>query len=330
MIRIYASLGNGTFDLDHDLEKLPATIKQKGALVWVLLDRPSADEIHRIGKIFGFHPLALEDCINVIELPKIDEFHDHAYIITHGLKINDQGEVEKVELDAFIGPNFLVTSNSSGSRSVALVKEKVERQPEQLARGMDFLYHSILDAQVDNYMPLVDFFDQEVDRLEETILEEGGGGGRDTLAEILRLRRQVVAIRRSIGPQRDVIGRLARHDLPFVTDKCSIYFRDVYDHVVRVHEMLEGIRDVVNGLMDSYRSIISQRLNEVMQKLTLISTIFLPMTFVASIYGMNFNPDVSKLNMPELNWFLGYPFALGIMTCVGLGFYLYFRAQKWV
>lgn len=323
MIRIYGSFTGGRHDLSISIDLLPALLKEPGGLFWVVLEKPAPEEVERVAKIFHFHPLAVEDCLHHVELPKIDEFEDHAFIITHGLKITDEGEgeVEKVELDCFIGKNFLVTSNLVPSRSIAATREKVERNPELMARGMDFLLHAILDLQVDNYMPLIDGFDREIDRLEEEVLEHPREA---LLGEILRLRRHVVNMRRSIGPQRDVIGRLARHDLDFVTPKCSIYFRDVYDHVVRVHEMLEGIRDVIGALTESYRSMISQRLNAVMHRLTTISTIFLPMTFVASIFGMNFE------HMPETHWRYGYPYALALMGAIALGFYGYFRAKRWL
>jgi magnesium transporter len=321
MIRIYGSFAGARHDLNISVDLLPALLKEPGAILWIVLDHPTHDEVEKIAKIFHFHPLSVEDCMAFVELPKIDEFEDHAFIITHGLKINEDGDVEKVELDCFIGKNWLVTAHLVPSRSVTATREKVERQPELLSRGADFLLHSVLDLQVDNYMPLIDNFDREIDRLEEEVLEHPR---QELLGEILNLRRQVAKVRRSIGPQRDVIGRLARHDLDFISPKASIYFRDIYDHVVRVHEMLEGIRDVIGGLTESYRGMISQRLNEVMQKLTTISTLFLPMTFIASIYGMNFH------HMPELDRPWGYPLALGVMAMVGGGFFIYFKSKRWV
>lgn len=321
MIRIFGAFAGGKYDTKIRLDDLARCLEQPGTTVWVDLDSPTTDEVDAVARILNFHPLAVEDCVHYVELPKIDEFEDHAFIVTHGLRLNDKGEVEKVELDCFLGRNFLVTSHLDPSRSVSSLRDRVERGPELLSRGADFLLHSILDVQVDNYMPLIDRFDGEVDRLEDEILERPR---HDLLGEILQLRRQVVAIRRSLGPQREVLGRLARHDLPFVSPRCSIYFRDIYDHVVRVHEMLEGVRDLIGALMESYRSQISQRLNEAMHRLTTVSTIFLPMTFVASIYGMNFH------HMPELDWRYGYPVALAIMAAIGVGFYSFFRMKRWI
>jgi len=321
MIRIYGAFAGGKSDVAIGLDDLARRIEQPGAVIWVVLDRPTTDEVDAVAAILHFHPLAVEDCIHYVELPKIDEFEDHAFIITHGLRLNDEGEVEKVELDCFLGRNFLVTSHLDPSRSVSALREKVERNPELLSRGADFILHALLDAQVDNYMPLIDRFDADVDRLEDEILERPRA---ELLGEILALRRQVISVRRSLGPQREVLGRLARHDLAFVSPRCSIYFRDVYDHVVRVHEMLEGVRDMVGALMESYRSTISQKLNEVIHRLTTISTIFLPMTFVASIFGMNFH------HMPELAWAYGYPYALTLMFGIGTGFFFFFRAKRWI
>jgi magnesium transporter len=321
-IHIYGSFGGGNkTDLRIDLALVRPLLREEGTVIWIDLEFPTDEEIERVGKVMGFHPLAIEDATKYVELPKIDEFEDHAFLVTHGMRITDEGEVEKVEIDCFIGKNYLVTSHQRESRSLAAVREHVRRAPELLARGPDFLLHEVLDRQVDNYLPLLDGFDIELDRLEEEVLERFRP---DILQDILKLRRQVIALRRSIGPQRDVIGRLARHDLPYISTKATIYFRDVYDHVVRTHEMLEGYRDLVAAVMESHRSMAAQRLNEVMQRLTAISTVFLPITFIAGVFGMNFR------HMPELEWRWGYPAALGFMFAVGVGMYVFFRRKNWV
>ncbi len=321
-IHVYGSFEQGRkFDPSIDLALVPPLLREPGSVLWIDLELPSDEEIERVGKTLGFHSLAIEDAIRYLELPKIDEFDDHAFIVTHGMRFDEDGELQKIEIDCFLGKNFLVTSHQRESRSIAAVREHVRRAPEVLARGADFLLYEILDRQVDNYLPILDEFDAELDRLEDQILERFRPA---LIEEILRLRRQVIALRRSIGPQREVLGRLARHDLPYVSPKASIYFRDIYDHVVRVHEMLEGYRDLVAAVMESHRSMAAQRLNEVMQKLTAISTVFLPMTFVASIFGMNFK------HMPELEWRFGYPYAIGLMLAVALLMYWTFRRKRWV
>lgn len=319
-IHVYGAFAGGKTDLSIDLELVKPLLERPGAVIWIDLELPTNDEIKRVGKLMGFHPLAIEDAVAYVELPKLDEYEDHAFIITHGIRLVN-GDVEKIEIDAFIGRNFLVTSHQRESRSLRAVREHIRRAPEVLARGADFLLHEVLDRQVDHYVAVLDTFDAELDRLEDEVLEHP----RPALfEEILALRRQVIAFRRSIGPQRDVIGRLARHDVPWISAKASIYFRDVYDHVVRVHEMLEGYRDLVSAVMESYRSMAAQRLNEIMQRLTTISTVFLPMTVVTGIFGMNF------VHMPELQWRFGYPYALALTAGVGFGVYLYFKYKKWV
>ena len=320
-IHVYGALEGGKTDLEVDLGRVKELLGRPETVIWVDLELPTNEEIERVGQLFGFHPLAIEDAIAYVELPKIDEFEDHAFLITHGMRLTPDGQVEKVEIDVFIGKNFLVTSHQRESRSIAAVREHMRRAPETLARGADFLLHEILDRQVDHYISLLDCFDEELDRLEDEVLTHPR---QELLEQILLLRRHVIAFRRSIGPQRDVIGRLARHDLPYISPKASIYFRDIYDHVVRVHEMLEGYRDLVAGVMESYRSMVAQRLNEVMSRLTTISTIFLPMGVVAGVFGMNFQ------NMPELHWRYGYPYALVLMFGVAIAMYAYFRWKKWV
>ncbi len=308
--------GSISFDL------LPPLLKVEGAVFWIDLAEPGIEaDIERVAKLFGYHPLTVEDCVRYVELPKIDQFEDYAFIITHGVRLGDDGEVQKNELDCFLGRNYLVSYHEHPSRSVSALVEKVDRNPEVLARGSDFLFHELLDVQVDNYMPILDGIDRELDRIEDEILR---GRTESVLDELLTLRRTVLNLRRSIGPERDVVGRLARRDLPFVSERALVYFRDVYDHVARVHNMLETYRDVVAGVMDGYRSMVSQRLNEVMQRLTTLSLIFLPMTFVASVFGMNFHIPENTL------WVYGYPIAVAVMAMVGFGFYLYFRSRKWI
>jgi len=321
LIHIYGAFAGGRSDLQIQLDLVKPLLEVEGTTIWVDLEEPTDEEIERVGNYFGFHPLSIEDAIHYVELPKIDEFEDYVFIISHGMRFDEGGSLEKIELDSFIGRGYLVTSHQRPSRSVAAVREHVRRDPQILARGADFLLHEILDRQVDNLLPVLDGFDEEIDRIEELVFERPRPA---LLEDILALRRHVIALRRSIGPQRDVLGRLARRDLPFISVRASIYFRDVYDHVARVHQMLEEYRDITLGLLESYRSMGAQRLGEIMQRLTAISTVFLPITFIASIFGMNFDP------FPGLKWAFGYLAAFALMAVTAVGFYAYFKWRQWI
>ncbi|MBI1877935.1 MAG: magnesium/cobalt transporter CorA [Chloroflexi bacterium] len=230
--------------------------------------------------------------------------------------------MDTMELNCFVGSNYLVTSFRGQAMSpVQAIWERLERDKRPVERGPDFLCYTVLDQLVDEYMPLLDLMDEEVDRLEDEVLVRPR---RAVLERILSLKHSILTLRRIIAPQREVMNRLSRDDLPQIKDQHRIYYRDIYDHLVRIHDLSESIRDVVTGTLDTYLSATSNRLNEVMKALTIVSTIFLPLSFLAGVYGMNFD------NLPELHWHYSYFFVWGVFILIAGGMLWYFRRRGWI
>lgn len=325
MIRSIFCSKDGTCAIDLSPEQLAQILQEPGKLLWVSLEQPTQEEYHTILRdTFHFHPLAIEDCQNTgYQPPKVDDFEEYLFVIAHGVRANGTlDELETVELDLFLGRNYLVTSyNASEMPPVAAIRKRMERDERLLSHGADFLCHAILDHLVDDYMPLLDNMDEELDKLEDKLLERPG---TDTLQRILALKHQILTLRRVITPQREVMNRLSRDDLPQIDPRNRIYFRDIYDHLVRIRDLSESLRDVVSGTLDIYLSVTSNRLNEVMKALTIVSTIFLPLTFVAGIYGMNFR------YMPEIGWRYGYAMVWGVFILMTTIMLWFFRYRKWL
>jgi magnesium transporter len=193
--------------------------------------------------------------------------------------------------------------------------------------GPDYLAYALLDAVVDSYFPLLEQIGDRLEQLEEDVVS---GKGRDAPKRLLDIRHDLLTLRRAIWPLREVLSTLYRDETPFIDRETQLYLRDCYDHAVQLLDVLEAYREMASGLMDVHLSTISNRMNEIMKVLTVIATIFIPLTFVSSIYGMNFDPDVSRWNMPELRWRYGYPFALAVMLAMTIGLLVYFRSRGWL
>lgn len=323
MIRSYVLFGGKELRVDVSRADLSGLLADRANTIWVDTFEPSEAELASLGELFGFHPLTIEDFARPVDLPKLDEFPGYIFLCTHGMMLDEVGgEVRKVELDSCLGPNFLVTSHLEPSRSVNAVWERVRKNPQVLARGADFLLHAVLDIQVDHFVPLLDDLEERMERVEEAALSEASGPA--VLEDILKIRRQVLTLRRSIAPEREVFARICHRDIEFISARALVYFRDVQDNVNRTYQLVETYRDVVAGLMEAYRSTISTRMNSIMHRLTLISTIFLPVTFLASVYGMNFR------SMPGLRWDLGFGVALLVMGATAAGMLLFFRRKRWI
>jgi magnesium transporter len=311
------------FDLTPD--QLTQALQNSDGLLWVSLEQPSETEIQTIlADTFHFHPLAIEDCLSDgYQAPKVDIFGQYLFIIVHALRPDfPLDHMDTMELNCFLGSNYLVTSFRGQPMSpVRAVWERLERDERPVEHGADFLCYTVLDQLVDEYMPLLDLMDEEVDQLEDEVLVRPRPA---VLERILSLKHSILTLRRIIAPQREVMNRLSRDDLLQIQEQHRIYFRDIYDHLVRIHDLSESIRDVVTGTLDTYLSATSNRLNEVMKALTIVSTIFLPLSFVAGVYGMNFD------YLPELHWRYGYLLVWGVFILVVAGMLWYFRRRGWI
>ncbi|MHC1784929.1 MAG: magnesium/cobalt transporter CorA [Anaerolineaceae bacterium] len=306
----------------------PEEIKKAAAdssqLIWISLENAKPEEIQEILRdIYHLHPLVVEDCLSVgYQPPKVDEFSDYLLILVHAVLPDGNFNIlETMELDLILGQNYLITIfKEKENPPIHEIMNSLQHDERLYKNGADFLCHAVLDRLVDDYMPVLDHMDEEIEWLEDQVLSKPTP---NTLERILNLKHSTMALRRIIGPQREVMNRLSRDEFVLIDEQSRIYFRDIYDHLVRIQDLTESIRDLESGAMDIYLSSTSLRLNEVMKALTIVSTIFLPLTFVAGVYGMNF------LYMPELKWHLGYPFVWLIFLLIVIGMMIFFKIRKW-
>ncbi|MEA4906603.1 MAG: magnesium/cobalt transporter CorA [Chloroflexi bacterium] len=305
-------------------EELTVALQDQEGLLWVSLEHPREEETQSVLRdLFHFHPLAIEDCLSQgYQAPKVDDFGPYIFIISHAIQpATDFREIETMELNLFLSENYLVTFyQESAMPCVEHVWQRLKQDERLLANGADFLCHAVLDRLVDEYMPLLDQMDEEIEWLEDSVLARPDPS---ILERILALKHSVMSLRRIVSPQREVINRLSRDDFPQIDRLSRIYYRDIYDHLVRIQDLTESIRDIVSGSLDIYLSSTSLRLNEIMKALTVVSTIFLPLSFLAGVYGMNF-PFI-----PEFTWKYGYWFAWGVFIFIGLGMLAYFKKKGW-
>jgi len=322
---IYYSSNHSTAQRDLTDDEIQSALKNPDGLLWVNLNNPSLQESnHVLADLFQFHPLAVEDCQSIgYQTPKIDDFGAYIFIVAHALPV-DRSEIStenSMELNIFVADNYLVTSyNRERMPPVEDVKKRLDRDDRLIQNGPDFLCHAILDHLVDDYMPLLDELDEHLELLEDRVLEKPTP---EILSELIEQKHTLMALRRIISPQREIINRLSRDDYTMIDRQSRIYYRDIYDHLVRIQDLSESLRDIVSGVMDIYLNSTSMRLNEVMKALTVVSTIFLPLSFVAGVYGMNFK------YMPELSWRFGYLFVWVIFVSMFVGMLVWFKRRKW-
>lgn len=287
----------------------------KWPMIWVNVEGLGhAEVIETVGEIFSIHPLALEDVINVHERAKLEEYGDCIFIVLHMMGINQHVETEQLAI--YTGKNFVVTFQEGPIDVLTPARDRIKRGQGRVRQtGSDFLTYSLLDAVLDSYFPILEEFGEMLDELEDEIIERPT---RDTIGTLHSAKRELLTLRRAVWPVREAINSLIRDDHPLFTSETRLHLRDCYDHAVRIIDFIETYRELAADLMDVYLSSLSNRMNEVMKVLTIITTLFVPPTLIAGIYGMNFNTEVSPYNMPELNWYYGYPFSLGLMLIVSL------------
>jgi len=324
MIRSIYFAPDNTIRSNLKLEEISTLLLQPGGLLWVSLERPSQEEFLTILRdIFKFHPLTIEDCQSAgYQTPKIDDFGQYLFIIVHAISPQQNFQIlDTVELDLFVGENYVVTHTQSDRMPpIDYIWQRIHRDERLHLNGSDFLCHAILDALVDDYMPLIDQMAEEIEELEDKVIANPNIA---TLQRILDLKHTIMSLRRIIGPQREIVNRLSRDDFTLIDHQSRIYFRDIYDHLVRIQDMSETIRDIVSSALDIYLNSTSLRLNEIMKALTIVSTIFLPLTFLAGVYGMNFE------YMPEVSMKLAYPVLWGICMIIAVGMLAFFKRRGW-
>ena len=306
------------------VEEMKITYDDPKTLLWVSLENPDVEEFAVLREVFQFHPLTIEDSMNEgYQPPKVDDFGSYIFLIVHAVDPSaDFHELRTRELNIYLGENFVV-SVYYGERVKAIdtVFQRIEKDERLAQNGSDFLCHAILDALVDDYMPIIDKMEDEIEMLEDLVIAHPRP---ETLSRIIDLKHAIMTLRRIISPMREVINRLSRDEYRMIDAQSRIYFRDVYDHLVRIQDLSDTIRDIVGGTMDIYLNATSLRLNEVMKALTIVSTIFLPLSFLAGVYGMNFQRQI-----PAYSEDLGIAIFWAICIAVAGGMLAFFKRRGW-
>ncbi|HJP90797.1 MAG TPA: magnesium/cobalt transporter CorA [Pyrinomonadaceae bacterium] len=305
-------------------EDLPELLKDQSAVIWVDMEAPTTADERVLLDVFNFHPLTVEDCRENRHYPKVEEFQSYIYFIVHGVTADTSPErFNTIELDGFLGPNYVITYHHEMFRSINNVKQLLHTTPVACQRGAAFLLHQILDQVVDFYSPVLDDFDERIDQLEDDIFTLKRPNN-EILSEIMDLKRSVLRLRRISGKQMDILHRMSRGEFSLILEDMRPFYRDVYDHLVRVVDLAESYRDLISGSLEAYLSVVSNRLNEIMKVLTIFSAVMLPLTFIAGVYGMNFD------NMPELHSRYGYYGVWALMFVVALAMLMFFRRRGWI
>lgn len=277
-------------------EDYPTILKNPKALLWVDFDNePDASAEPILTGTFGFHPLAVDDALRETHVPRVDDWGSYVYLVLNALVLDlkDEPELNTREMDVFLGKNYIVTIHYEPISSLDEARVSCLRDKRYTTNGPDHLLYKIIDDLVADYMPLVEMIDDQIDRVEDEVLTKAAP---DTLQRIFALKRTLLSMRRIITPQREVLNKLARDDFEVVDPKDRIFFRDVYDHLVRLHDINESMRDLVGGALDTYLSVVNNRMNEVMKTLTIITTLFMPISFLTGFFGMNFFEASGNLN----------------------------------
>jgi len=301
-------------------------LAEEGVVTWVdVVGLGDADKLLRIGQHFELHPLALEDAVHGQHAAKTETFPDYVFVIA---RIAEPAEgVDTSQVSFFVTDGLVVSFRESPTDPFEPVRERIHRGGQRLRnRNADYLAYALLDALIDAYLPILEHYGDQLEELEDRIFERPDDS---QLGEIHRRRREIVALRKAFWPHREAVQVLLRETPHTFTAETQVFLRDCYDHVLRIIDLLETYRDQTSSLMEVYLSSLGQRTNEVMKVLTIIATIFIPLSFLAGLYGMNFD-TASPWNLPELGWRFGYPALLGVMAMVAGGFVWYFRSKDWL
>lgn len=296
---------------------------ETGVLLWVDLDQPTPAEARMLTDVFHFHELSIEDALAEIHLPKIESYGDYLYLVLHGIDFSArQHRFRTKDVDFFLNPRYLVSVHHGQSRSVGRVAEACTRNSQVLAEGTAALLHRIVDTMVDNYRPEVEKLEQRLDRLETEVFDHPE---TQLVRRILEFKKDVASLRQVVLPERDAVGRLARREFSFISEQIAYRFRDVHDHLVRLSDEAMFFQDRVTGILDAHLSAVSNQLNTVMKVLTVISTIFMPLTFITGLYGMNIDLPHFGLGSERFFWAL-----LLVMLSISATMLAWFRRNHWI
>lgn len=320
--------------IDFDAERLHERVVDRIEECFPFRERPTTtwinvDGVHdvaiieRLGSCYGIHPIVLEDIVNTLDRPKILDFGDYLFVSLKMLYFEPpRAEVKVEQVSLVVGSNFVISFQEDPGDVFDGVRERIRTGKERIRKsGADYLAYSLIDAIVDGYFVV---FERLGDRIEEVQERLVGNPSAENLQQIHALKREMIELRRAVWPLREIVAALERSDSPLIARETSVFFRNVYGHTVEIIETVETFRDLISGMMDLHLSSLSMKLNEVMKVLTIIATIFIPLTFIVGIYGMNFR------HMPELDWRYGYPAVMLVVAAVGVSMLVWFRRKKWL
>ncbi len=316
---------NGKKLADIPVEDISDYVSRPDCFVWVALFQPTHDELDQMAAEFNLHPLAVEDARKGHQRPKIEEYGDSLFAVLHTIELatgGDEGVLTGGEVDIFVGSNYILSVRHRTEKGFADVRARCEREPEQLKNGSGFVFYALMDTVVDRYFPILDELETELEAIEEQIFVKNSA--RSNIESLYALKQKLIILKHAVDPLMEASGRLYGGRVPQVCAGMGAYFRDVYDHLYRIHGSIEGIRDMLATAIQVNLGMISLAENETTKKLAAWAAIIAFPTMVAGIYGMNFK------NMPELDWVYGYPFAVLTMVLGDVGLFLQFRKVKWL
>ncbi|MDT8317523.1 MAG: magnesium/cobalt transporter CorA [bacterium] len=313
------------------IDSLEECLRLKGSegVTWINVDGlHETDVIEKLGERFGIHLLIVEDILNTQQRSKADIFDDYIYVaIKMHSSVAETMEISVEQLSLVLGADFVLTFQEQPGDIFDALRKRIEGGKGKVRRmGADYLAYCLIDAVVDNYFKILESVGEEIEDIEEELLENPSP---ETVQHIHIIKREMILLRKSVWPLRDLIGLLNREETDLIKEGTEIYLRDVYDHTVQVIDTVETYRDMIAGMLDIYLSSVSYRMNEIMKVLTIFAAIFIPLTFIVGLYGMNFDPDSGPFNMPELRWRYGYPAVLAFMALIVVGMGFYFKRKKW-
>lgn len=325
---------------DYDDTKLEEISVDQIQKVKPFLDEPTntwikiqglhdTEKLKTIWNFFDLHPLIQEDIVNTTQRPKVEIYDNCVFFVLRMLRyLPEEQRIQAEQISLVLGKNYVISFQETDNDYFKPVLDRLTIQDSRIRRlGTDYLTYALVDTIVDHYFAVINNLADEIEAIEDQLLENPED---DLLRNIHKTRREVIFFRKSVWPLRDAINTAIRDESGFITDDTKIYLRDVYDHMIQVIDNIENYRDTALGLHDMYMSHVSNKMNEVMKLLTIIATIFIPLTFIAGIYGMNFNTEKSPYNMPELDWYYGYPLAMAVMVLIAIVMVIYFKRKDWI
>jgi magnesium transporter len=327
-ILILKPLPQSRHELNDPEEVVPYL--DSNSVSWVDVKGLGSEEVlQRLGVVFNLHPLVLEDVVNVPQRPKVEEHDNQLLFIARMVTLRDDGNSFESEQVSFILGKYYLLSVQEEPRYDCFgpIRDRIRTSKGAIRKsGPDYLVYALIDSIIDGFFPVLEVYGEQLEDLEDEVVATPN---RKTLQKIHDLKRELLTLRRAIWPQRDAINSLIRDGSHLISDEVRIYLRDCYDHTIQVLDMVETYREIASSLMDVYLSSVSNKMNEVMKVLTVMSSIFIPLTFIAGVYGMNFDPEVSPFNMPELKWYWGYPVCLAVMAGIAISMVAFFRRRGW-